>query len=186
MFPRLNRDSLLGLACVVASLMLMAVWVPADTETGLIEKVRRHVAIGDALAPTLAGLFILVGGLMLALQPAGPDDSSQKKHLAFLIRLLLLLAVSLGLMRWSGPVSVLISNTLTGSDVPYRLLRDTAPWKYVGFALGGMTLVAGLIALIEGRLTWRTLLIALITVLGLIALYDLPFDDLLLPPNGDV
>ena len=187
MSRKLNRDSLLGLLCIAFALLLIAVWVPLDTETGIIEKVRRHLALGDALAPTVAGLFILVGGLMLALQ-AAPDSAKAitSRNLAFLARLLVLLIASTVLMRWSGPLAVTASNALTGGDLSYRLLRDTVPWKYIGFVLGGMTLVAGLVTLVEQRLTWRTLAIALAAVLVLIALYDLPFDDLLLPPNGDV
>ncbi len=184
---KLNRDALLGLLCIVFALVLIAIWVPLDTETGITEQMRRHVAIGDALAPTVAGLFILVGGVMLALQSA-PDEGKpiSQRNLAFLLRLLVLLIVSTSLMRWSGPLAVAVSNAVTGNELSYRLLRDTVPWKYIGFTIGGMTLVAGLIALVEGRLSLRTVLISLATVIVLIALYDLPFDDLLLPPNGDV
>ena len=53
-------------------------------------------------------------------------------------------------------------------------------------ALTATGLVAGLIALIEGRLRPRTLLIGALAALALIVLYDLPFEDLQLPPNGDV
>lgn len=184
---KLHRDSVLGLICIAVSLLLILVWIPLDTDTGIVEKVRRHVALGDALAPTFAGLFVLLGGLMLTLQ-AEPDASRAitGRNFGFLARLLLLLVVSTVLMRWSGPLCVAASNALTGEELSYRLLRDTAPWKYIGFVIGGMTLVAGLITLVRGRLTVRTIVIALATVAVLIALYDLPFDDLLLPPNGDV
>jgi len=38
----------------------------------------------------------------------------------------------------------------------------------------------------EGRLRWRILIISLLAVLILMLIYDLPFKNLLLPPNGDV
>ena len=45
---------------------------------------------------------------------------------------------------------------------------------------------AGLMALVDGRVSWTGVVTGLLAALVLVALYDLPFDDLLLPPNGDV
>jgi len=97
--------------------------------------------------------------------------------------ILVLLTISLFLMRYAGP---LILQLFEGTDAQYRLLRDTAPWKYFGFIAGGLWLIISLIVLNERRLRWQHILIALAAVLVLIAFYDLPFEDLLLPPNGDV
>jgi hypothetical protein len=47
-------------------------------------------------------------------------------------------------------------------------------------------MVGGMIAVLERRLSRRALMIGLIWSLVLILVYDLPFEDLLLPPNGDV
>jgi len=99
-----------------------------------------------------------------------------------LIALLGGLARVLLMMRWAGP----LASWVAGSEAEYRLLRTTAPWKWIGFALGGVTLVTGTIAAIERRLTLRAWLIGIGAVALLIAVFDLPFDDLLLPPNGDV
>ena len=65
-------------------------------------------------------------------------------------------------------------------------LADTAPWKYIGFGIGGGTMIFCMISFVEQRITWRALWVALAAVIGIIVLYDLPFDDVLLPPNGDV
>jgi len=46
--------------------------------------------------------------------------------------------------------------------------------------------VTGLIGLVEGRITMRGVVIGLGSAIVFIIIYDLPFDDLLLPPNGDV
>ena len=45
-------------------------------------------------------------------------------------------------------------------------------------------MVGGMIAVVEGRLSRRALMIGLIWSLVLILVYDLPFEDLLLPPMG--
>jgi len=86
-------------------------------------------------------------------------------------------------MRYVGP---LLLNLFEGDSAEYRLLRDTVPWKYLGFIAGGVWLIVSLIAFNERKIRWQHFLIALAAVLVLIAFYDLPFDDLLLPPNGDV
>ena len=93
----------------------------------------------------------------------------------------MLLFVSLALMRWGGP---LIVEGITGAD--YRPQRDTVPWKYVGFILGGTALIATLILVVERQLRRSRLAIALGVTLFLAFFYDVPFEDLLLPPNGDV
>lgn len=180
---RFDRANLiLGLAFVAIALVIALLWAPMDSATGLIEKVRRQVTIGDALAPTLAATFLLVGGAMVALFET-PSNAMRLTpgNLRFVAMLLAILILSFGIMRWLGPVT---GEALAADG--YRPMRDTAPWKYAGFLAGGVTLIAGLIALVEGRVTLRAVLIGLGASVVLIVVYDLPFDDLLLPPNGDV
>ena len=69
-----NTNRVLALGAIAAALLIAFVWVPLDTDTGMIEKVRRQVTIGDSLAPTLAAMFIGVGGLLLALQSGTVRD----------------------------------------------------------------------------------------------------------------
>ena len=173
----------LSLGCIIFALILALVWVPMDSGTGLIHKVRRQVSIGDALAPTLAAIMIGIGGLMVLRDRHAPDQPGlTRANIAFVLRFLAILAVSFALMRYSGPLLV----WLFDGDQGYRNLRDTAPWKYIGFLVGGSTLITALIASAEGRFSWRAVSIGCAAALALIMLYDLPFDDLLLPPNGDV
>ncbi len=178
---------ILGVAAVLFAVLLF-IWIPLDTTTGLIEKVRRKVLIGDSLAPVLAGVFILVGGVMLLLfeRNATNQPSIDRLNLKFVALCVATLAVGLLLMRFAGPATVLITNLMTGSELEYRLLRNTAPWKYIGFILGGSLAIGGVIALAEGCLRPRTVVVAIGAILAMIAIYDLPFDDLLLPPNGDI
>lgn len=185
----MSRDRKVGVFFTIFALVLMFVWVPRDVDSGLIETVRRQVSIGDALAPSIAGVFLLLGGLGLVLSGRQAGDMRATTDLVALRFSALLFAVYAAgflVMTHAGPAAVLLSNLLTGAEQEYRLLRDTAPWKYLGFTLGGVIAVGGTISLLEGRLSWRAPGIGLVMVLALIAVYDLPFDDLLLPPNGDV
>ena len=184
-----SRSNLIvGLVVAGFALVLLFVWVPLDTDSGLIERVRRQVTIGDALAPSVAGLFLLIGGVVLVLFERGAPDQPTLNpgNLGFLAATVLLLAVSLLVMRYAGPGLVALANLWLDAPLQYRLLRDDAPWKYAGYFLGGTLLLTGMISLVEGRLSRRAVAVAVIAVLVLIAIYDLPFDDLLLPPNGDV
>ncbi len=170
------------------AIILLFVWIPFDTDTGLIEKVRRRTTIGDALAPSLAGLFLLLGGVSLVLferkSPHQPRLGASS--IGFMAAMLLLLAIGLLLMRYTGPSLVALANVLLDRSMEYRLLRDSIPWKYTGYLVGGTFLLAAMISLVEGRLSRRAVIVAVMAVIVLIAIYDLPFDDLLLPPNGDV
>lgn len=183
-----RTNLILGLCIIAFAALLLGLWIPQDVQTGIVEKVRRQVTIGDALAPTVAGLFLLIGGAMLLLVER--NDPTQPRldarNLRFAAAALVVVLLSLALMRYAGPVAVALRNLGADQPAEYRLLRDDVPWKYIGFALGGWTMVAGLVTLVEGRLTARIALVAALAVLAMIAIYDLPFDDLLLPPNGDV
>ncbi|MCX2720837.1 hypothetical protein [Roseibium salinum] len=183
---RSRTDTWLALLCIAIALLAALAWIPADSGTGITEQARRRVTIGDALAPTIAAGVILLGALMTLFGRRLEGVGLSLRNLAFLGLLLAFFAISFALMRWTGPAVVALADAATGQELSYRALRDTAPWKYLGFVLGGGALIAGLIAAMEGRLRWRTVLIALVAVVLLAALYDLPFDDLLLPPNGDV
>lgn len=178
-----RTNAIVGLVCIAAALVLLLVWIPLDTETGLIEKVRRRVTIGDALAPTLAAVFILVSGIMmLAFERKSVDQGGlSRANLGYIAAMVAVLAIGSVAMRYTGPLAADLA-----SGTEYRLLRDTVPWKYLGFILGGTIAIAGMIGVIEGRPSLRGAAIGLGGVLVMIAIFDLPFEDLLLPPNGDV
>ena len=183
--PTQPRNNLIiGLVCLVCAVVVAFVWVPLDTETGLIEKVRRQTNIGDALAPTVAAFFVGLGGVLLILfertSPVQPGFGLA--HLRFIGAQIAILVLGLLIMRYAGPIAV----SLMGGETEYRVLRDTAPWKHIGYFLGGVFIVAGLISQAEGKISARNIVIGICVVVALIIVYDLPFDDLLLPPNGDV
>lgn len=190
----MSRDKAnLGLGLVAIGLALVAIlaWVPNDTATGIIVAKRGRVAIGDAMAPMAAfGLVALAGLLILFEKGREKARAEGAAHLSaanvrFLLLLTGLFLLTMVLMRWSGPAVTGLGQLAGLTEHGYRELRDTVPWKYVGFVLGGTTLVAGLMSLVERRVSWRAIFVALLAVAALIAVFDLPFPDLLLPPNGD-
>ncbi len=184
-----SRSNLyLGLVCIVFAMLVLFIWIPLDVESSWVEKVRGRYRIGDALAPTIAAGFILVGGALLVLfeRRASDQPAIQPTQLRFLLRLMGVVLLSLLVMRFAGPLAVAVSNHALTESNEYRLLRNTFPWKYIGFVLGGVMLVAGVISLVERRISIKAVITAVVAVLFIILVFDLPFDDLLLPPNGDV
>ena len=177
-----NSDFVVGLSIMVLGCLVLFLWIPLDVESGLIEKVRSQVSIGDALAPSLAASVLILGGLLLIFQSLRVKGVTQLSwnSLKYIFLLLALLGLSMAVMRWAGPITALIFSE------DYRSLRDTVPWKYIGYFFGGIIMIFGLISMMEGQMRWRTLIISILAVLFLIIVYDLPFENLLLPPNGDL
>lgn len=189
-----RQDFGVGIAFAAFALLLLLFWIPGDVETGLIETHRRQVNIGDAMLPSAVGVAMLVvSAALLAsswrkltkLNPESSSPASPSQRFRFISLLFGVVIISLLVMNFTGPLSAALTNLFTDSDFSYRQLRDTPPFKYLGFSLGGFLMVFGLISLVEHRLSWRRAGAALLAVAVLIVVYDLPFDDLLLPPNGD-
>ncbi len=180
--PRLTPDRWLGLITLGLALVILFVWIPLDVDSGLTETVRRRTVLGDALAPTMAAALLGLAGLALFLK-GGHSDSVHldRTSLIWALSLIATLTAALALMRWTGPA---LAALLT--DTEYRLLRTTLPWTYLGFLTGGTLLIFTLTSLAEGRMRLGRLALAFAAALVMALLYDLPFDDLILPPNGDV
>ncbi|MEL6103092.1 MAG: hypothetical protein AAFV87_06270 [Pseudomonadota bacterium] len=181
MFRRLSSDTWLGLLACFLALLLIFVWIPLDTETGLIERVRRQVTLGDSLGPTVAAGILLLGGLLTVLRPDAGGRRLHVQNWRWIAMIIAVVGGALVLMRFVGPWLVELFGT-----TPYRDLRATPPWSYAGFMLGGTYAIATLVALARGRLTVSAVILGLVTSVAIALFYDLPFDDLQLPPNGDV
>lgn len=187
--PAQSRANLyVGLFFLTVALFAIFVWIPLDTETGLVERARSRILIGDALAPTVACGFLLLGGLLLVLFERNKPDQEiiSRSQLTFITRIVGVITLGVLVMRYAGPALAELVNFFRAEPIEYRLLRATPGWKHFGFVLGGVTLVSSIIAIVEARFTRRAMLTAVIAVLLMIAVFDLPFDDLQLPPNGDV
>jgi len=62
----MRSDLALGLGCALAGGVALAVWIPADVDTGVIDVWRRQVNIGDAMMPTVAAAGLTLAGLITA------------------------------------------------------------------------------------------------------------------------
>lgn len=174
-------DKWLGLIAILFALLLVLVWIPLDTDTGLLEKVRRQVTLGDALGPTIAGVVILIGGVMTFMRPNMNAPTLAHHNLKWMAQLFVTVGLSIAIMRYAGPI---VTSLFT--DQPYRVLRATPPWNYIGYLMGGTVLVATLISIVRGKIGLSPILIGFVASLIIALLYDVPFDNLQLPPNGDV
>ncbi|WP_287435889.1 hypothetical protein [Maritimibacter sp.] len=181
---RINQNMVLGALVVALALFALVVWVPNDTVSGFVQSKRGRVTIGDAMAPGLAFGLMLLSGLILLLEARKKDMEGAlgARNFAFLTLAIPTCIAAFIVMAWAGPLAVAI---FSGEGDTYRNLRDTAPWKYLGFVLGGTGLVMTLISLVEKTVTLKAVLIGLLATLVLIGVFDLAFDNLLLPPNGD-
>lgn len=176
----LTRDQKLGAVLLVAVILGLWLWIPADVDSGLFEKVRRRMVIGDALAPTLA--FVIIGLASFGMLFSRREETELPKiNWLFQTILLSALVLSFLLMRYLGPWFT----DLVSAD-SYRNLRDTAPWNLISFTVGGTLLIFVLASLTDHSPSWKRLVVCFVLVLVITLLYDFSFDSLLLPPNGDV
>ncbi|GAA0785381.1 hypothetical protein E1180_18300 [Roseibium denhamense] len=182
--PERLRDIAIGLGCVGLALLILLIWIPADVDTGIVDVWRRNVRIGDAMLPSFATagvLFAGVGVMMRALLGL-PGTPIRPVSPAFGLAVAAILAATILLFLYTGP---LLTALFHDAETTYREIRHLAPWKYAGVVAGGTFLVFALICLVRHEIRLRSLVIALVSTLVMAAVYDLPFDGLLLPPNGD-
>lgn len=188
----LGRSFEIWLALVMLALSCLAVfvWVPFDSETPSIYTFRRQTYIGDAMLPMVAaaGLAICAAIHAVVSWRRRPDDADAPFDWltgTFFVVFVAAMAVSFLLMFWAGPIALALFGPAGDEPVTYRQMRSTLPWKWIGFSLGGFVMVFSVTSFIEGRLQARRAVTALFAVAVLILIFDVPFDTILLPPNGD-
>lgn len=191
----LNRSAEIWIATVCLGLAVIGLvaWVPFDSETPPIYEFRRQTYIGDAMLPmvALAGIALCAAVHLLMSLRRRPEALSKPPFDAltpvFFARFFAIVGTALVLLYWAGPVALALFGPGSEGDAPvtYRVMRATVPWTYIGFVLGGFTMIFGLITLLEGRASLRRAIVALAAVAVLILVFDVPFDTILLPPNGD-
>ena len=184
--PHIRSDIWLGLLILAFALISIFLWIPLDSETGFIEKVRNRYIIGDSFAPTLASILMALSALnMIVIVKSGKHDFdlTAARSLFFFM---MIFAGCLVLMRYAGPATISVIDLFTTQDWTYRLLRGTLPYRYIGFLIGGTTLIAGLGWFMDGQISRRIIIRSFIIAFLVAAVFDLPFEDIILPPNGDV
>ena len=184
--PHIRSDRWVGLVLFAFAVMAIFFWIPLDSETGLIEKVRRRYIIGDALAPTIASVLMGCAALGLLFKPKSGQHDFDVTAAKSLLTFIIVISFSLILMRYSGPIAIGMVDLISSQDLSYRPLRGTFPIRYIGFLCGGTLMIAGLGWFMDGKLTRRTLIRSFLISFGVAACFDLPFEDIILPPNGDV
>ena len=187
----------LGIGVLAFVAICLLVWFPRDIGSGFLEKnLTGRIVPGDSFFPVvLVGLMVPLALLLLFSQ-----ISAARKHvegelvghigagnLVFLMRATFLIAVSLLMMKLSGPALVWFTNALGISDHSgYRAVSATFPYSVFGFFLGGTLLTCGFIQTIRHRLTPFDVLISAVTTLVLILIFNGLLDDIQLPPNADL
>ena len=189
MFRWFNVEVIVALVTLLLGVLALTLWIPNDTAGEAINYARRRYSIGDPFAPILISWLMIVaaGGLLLSGLIKGLrwssgvtfDHGFQRSSAAFLVGCATLLAFTFVIMRFTGPVAV----DLFGPDKSYQLLVTTPPWHYLGYMIGAFVLMVTSISVVERRVRFRTLVIAISVPLVIALAYDLPF-GLILPPNG--
>lgn len=183
-----HMELLIAIAGAVISALILFVWIPMDINSGMIDTYRRQTYLGDAFLPSVVAAGMLITAVcqivLVWFRRNDPSEDRLFDHVTFTFFAMFaaIMGVSLSVMFWAGPV---VWDMLGDGERSYRQMRDTVPWKYAGYVLGGLVMVGGIITLLEGSLRTRTLVIAGGFIALLILIFDLPFDTILLPPNGD-
>ncbi len=184
-----------GIAVLAGSVISLLVWFPADIPTGFFHTnaIGREEP-GDAFFPII--LAVLLGLLSIiqlafslrrhgATTAAAPSGELTGQNLWFLGVFIAITATGLAIMYWLGPITVAVMNVFGGLDASYRQLTDAAPYKYIGYVVGGFMMTMTLIVWTEGRIR-LTGIFTVVTILVLaILVFDVLLKNVLLPPNAD-
>lgn len=184
-----------GVVVLAGSLISLFVWFPADIPTGFFftNAIGREEP-GDAFFPIILAILLAalsVIQLSIAIMGRGPSASPDVQNsltiqnLRFLLIFIAIIGCGLAIMYGLGPLVVWMLNALGVLDADYRQLTDTAPYKYIGYVVGGFVMTIALIARTEGKVRRNSVLAVLITLVVAILIFDVLLKNVLLPPNAD-
>ena len=133
-----------GAALFGLALLALLVWFPYDIQGGFVEiNFVGKTEPGDAFFPVLlAGTILVLSGFhfLRALfsrgvnAPAERSGRLTRENFIFLALFLLIVITGLAMMYWLGPLTASLANLAGITDLTYRQLVDTVPYKYVGYA----------------------------------------------------
>lgn len=184
-----------GVVVFIGALLALLVWFPADIPTGFlfINTIGREEP-GDAFFPILLAITLALLSLIQIVLSVSRARSSgdvvqvnklSLANLRFLALFLVITFSGLTIMHWLGPLVVSSLNAFGILDGSYRQHTDTAPYKYIGYVVGGFSMTLTLIAWIEGRIRRTSVITVLITLTLAILIFDIALRNVLLPPNAD-
>lgn len=182
-----------GVVFLAGSLLALLVWFPADIRGGFfhVNAIGRSEP-GDAffpilLAATLVTLSVVqLTAAILRPPPAGePRLRLTVRNMRFLALFVAITAAGLAIMFWLGPVVVWGMQALGLTEAEYRHLTDTAPYKYIGYVVGGFLMTVGLIVWGEGRIRRVGLVTVIVVLATAIVIFDVLLTNVLLPPNAE-
>lgn len=186
-----------GAVVLAASTAALLFWFPNDIKGGFIETgIGGKPEPGDAFFPVLLGIALL--GLsvvhlvvtILGRAPRSPflDESAGRLtpgNLSFFFLFHAIVVAGLAIMYWLGPLTVQALNAFGTIDVGYRQLVDTAPYKYLGYLVGGFLMTITLITWAEGGLRRRAVFTAALVLAVLVLIFDILLTNIQLPPNAN-
>jgi hypothetical protein len=184
-----------GVAIFVAAILSLCVWFPADIPTGFFHTnaIGREEP-GDAFFPVILTVLLLTLAVIqiyssLSRVRAGieaPENGAlTTSNFRFVGSVIVTVGGGMVIMYWLGPLTVNGLNALGWTESTYRALTDTAPYKYLGYVVGGLVMTVSLIVRTEGRVRAVSVMSVLITLAAAIAIFDLALNNVLLPPNAD-
>lgn len=175
-----------GIAAVLFALTALFVWFPNDMRGGFTElSPGGDTAPGDAFFPTLLAVAILILGVVQTAAALRAKTASTGRltrfNLSFVAAFVVLFAVGITLFTHTGQLA---AEWL--GPAPYRQLSDTAPWKWIGFCVGGFLIGYGPVLAVERRFRFTSALVVVAALVVLIVIFDGLLADIRLPPNADV
>lgn len=185
----------LGIGTLAFTFVSVVFWFPNDIGSGFLQKsLTGKVIPGDAFFPVLLmGLMAPLGVLLIVTYfRAGRSAPGEKvgrislDNLTYLLRAAVILVLGILLMNWTGPALVWLTNCLGMTDLSgYRAVSGSFPFDVSGFFVGGTLITCGFIHTTRHELTLRHVLIAMLSTVALIVLFDGLLTNVQLPPNAD-
>ncbi len=184
-----------GVVIFAGALLAIFVWFPNDIRSGFfyVNAIGRTEP-GDAFFPIiLATTLAILSGIQLYISlflrsstaSTEPTPALTMSNFKFLLAFGAICIVGLSIMYSLGPVTVWAMREFGFIELEYRNLTDTAPYKYLGYVVGGFLMTVTLIAWTEGRVR-RPAVISVLTVLVVaIIIFDKLLTNVLLPPNAE-
>jgi len=195
---RVLWDAGFGACLSVLAILAMTVWFPLDIKGDFVEtNFAGRIEPGDAFFPYILAFSVLILGLCTMVsalvRPSSPDVTETSEvegrltsaNLGFLLRFNAIVILALAVMYWLGPATVWLSNMMFDETATYRQLLDTAPYKFVGYAVGGLGMTLGLIGWARGAVDWRSFAITVVILMFLLLVFDGVLTNVQLPPNAD-